>query len=77
MWHYSLSTIKKGGVMKFAIGLCWVITAIATLPAAFYLYLAVMFGGGAPQQAAGAAIALALVVIPYVFTRAMEGMSKD
>jgi hypothetical protein len=28
----------------------------------------------APQQAAGAAIALCLVVIPYIFSRAIEGV---
>ena len=31
---------------------------------------------GAPQEAAGAAMALAIAVIPYVFTRCIEGMSS-
>jgi hypothetical protein len=32
---------------------------------------------GAPQEAAGAAMASAVVIIPYVFTRAIEALSSN
>ena len=38
--------------------------------------MAVVASKGAPQEAAGAAIALCIAVIPYVFTRAVEGIGK-
>lgn len=53
----------------------WVITALACIPSGALLLLALV-AQGAPQQAAGAAIAVAVAVIPYVFTRAVEGTMK-
>ena len=59
--------------MRALILICWIVTLIATLPAAAML-LAAFGATGAPQEAAGAAIACAIVVVPYVFTRAIEGL---
>jgi uncharacterized membrane protein len=53
----------------------WVITALAAALGGCALVLAI-FAGSAPQQAALAAIAVALAVIPYVFTRAVEGITR-
>jgi hypothetical protein len=51
----------------------WLCTLIGIAIGALQ-FAAVMVGsGGAPQQAAGAAMALCWAVIPYVFTRAVEG----
>lgn len=53
----------------------WIITLIATCFAALGLCFGLAVSNGAPQQAAVAAIAAASVIIPYVFTRAIEGIS--
>lgn len=60
--------------MRGWIWFCWLVTAIAAVLG--LLQLAVTFGASAsaPQQAAGAAMACGVVVVPYVFTKAMEGM---
>lgn len=56
--------------------ICWIVTLLAACGAAFQLFDVFVRGGlSAPQQAAGAALACALCVIPYVFTRAIEGLS--
>lgn len=51
----------------------WVVTALGAGLGALTLLATLAMSTGAPQQAAGAAIALAFAVIPYVFTRALEG----
>lgn len=61
--------------MRTGIALCWVVTIFCTLGAVALLG-SVLFARGisAPQEAAGAAMACALAIIPYVFTRALEGI---
>lgn len=54
---------------------CWVVTIICCVIAGILLIDTAFASEGAPQQAAGAAIAAALVVIPYVFTRAVSELS--
>lgn len=54
---------------------CWVVTIICCVIAGIVLMSTAFASDGAPQQAAGAAIAAALVVIPYVFTRAVSELS--
>jgi hypothetical protein len=56
--------------------ICWGITAFATLPAAICLLATFSGSASAPQEAAGAAMACAIVIIPYVFTRAIEGLAQ-
>ena len=57
---------------------CWVITLLLASFAAL-LVINVFMGGanGAPQEAALAAIACALCIVPYVFTRAVEGFQQQ
>jgi len=51
------------------------VTRVASVLAALLLGY-VFFGGlSAPQEAAGAARAIALCVIPYTFVRSIEGMA--
>jgi len=45
------------------------VTAISSLLGAATLAVTILGGASAPQQAAGAGIAIALAVIPYVFCR--------
>lgn len=54
----------------------WICTFLAACLAALTAGYAVV-AGGAPQQAAAAAIALCIAVIPYIFTRACEGMENS
>ena len=56
---------------------CWAMVIISTIIATFVLLFAIVGANGAPQEAAGAAIAAAIVIIPYVFTRAIEGLTDD
>jgi hypothetical protein len=56
---------------------CWVMVIISSIIATFVLLFAIIGANGAPQEAAGAAIAVAIVIIPYVFTRAIEGLTGD
>lgn len=54
----------------------WFLTILCALLAAIVLGLTVLVSSGAPQQAAGAAIAAALAIIPYVLARSSESLLK-
>ncbi len=56
--------------------ICWVLTTIATIVSVFVLFGGMAEANGAPQEAVAAAFAGAIVIIPYVFTRAMENLFK-
>lgn len=53
----------------------WVVTLIAACLAGLTLLVGLLTANGAPQQAAVGAIAVAMAIVPYVFTRAVEGLS--
>lgn len=53
----------------------WIVTLISSSFGALALLVSLASAKGAPQEAAGAAIACAMAIIPYVFTRAIEAMS--
>lgn len=55
----------------------YVLAGIGALLGAVALMLTAVFSTGAPQQAAGAATAVALAVLPYVFARAVQIVSQD
>lgn len=64
--------------MKAFLAICWVVTLLATLVATFLVLPALLSSSAsAPQQGAAGAMACALCVIPYVFTRAVEGMGRS
>jgi hypothetical protein len=54
----------------------WVVVAIASVLGGLTLFLTVGDANGAPQEAAGAAIAVALAVIPYCFARALSELRR-
>lgn len=54
--------------------LCWLATIVASIIGLFFLAATMVFSDSAPQQAAGAAVALACSAIPYVFSRACESI---
>jgi hypothetical protein len=43
----------------------------------FVGYVTIATASGAPQQAAGAAMACLIVIAPYVLARAIEGVLRD
>ena len=51
----------------------WLSTGIFAVFAALVLFATLPGAKGSPQEASGAATALCCAVIPYVFTRAIEG----
>lgn len=57
--------------MAFA-KICAAITLLATVGAVLELFDTLVRATSAPQQAAGASIAIATAVIPYVFTRCVR-----
>ncbi|NDZ12024.1 hypothetical protein C7T35_15535 [Variovorax sp. WS11] len=48
------------------------LTLLASLAAGGTLFLTFASSGSAPQQAAGAAMAVAIAIIPYVFSRCVQ-----
>lgn len=52
----------------------WFLTLLSTLLAALVVLFTTATGQSAPQQAAGYALACALAVVPYVFTRAAQAI---
>lgn len=64
--------------MRVLIVLCWIVTLMATGVAALIALPVLMSSeASAPQQGAAGAMACAIAVIPYIFTRAIEGMGKN
>jgi magnesium-transporting ATPase (P-type) len=61
----------KGDKMKLN-KICWLFTIIGVLIGTYVFVVTLTKSNGAPQEAAGAAIALCFVVIPYVLARAVE-----
>jgi len=56
----------------------WKITIVGSVLGLSTLFMTLMGASGAPQEAAGAAIAVALAVIPYCVARAFSEMQiKD
>lgn len=60
------------GVADAISRLIWMGTGLGSCLAAFQLITAIATSNGSPQQAAGAAIAIAYAVIPYVFARTFD-----
>lgn len=60
--------------MLALLGFFWIITIFATVVACLVLFVTFARSTSAPQEAAGAALAVAIVVIPYVFSRACQAM---
>lgn len=54
------------------VSLFYLVTAISTSIGAFVLVVGLAAATGAPQEAAVAALAIAMAVIPYVFTRCIQ-----
>ena len=51
----------------------WLIALLGSVAGALFLFMA-LAAQGAPQEAAGAALAIAFAVIPYCLARAVEKM---
>ncbi|MBI3505489.1 MAG: hypothetical protein HY059_11665 [Proteobacteria bacterium] len=53
----------------------WIVTLLLSCIAAYQFITDILAAKSAPQQAAAAGMAIALVIIPYVFTRCVEKLS--
>jgi len=54
----------------------WIVTILACIVAGFLFVMTITSSNGAPQEAAGAAMACAVTIIPYVFARAVEKLAN-
>jgi hypothetical protein len=54
----------------------WVLTGLSASIAGLLLVFGVVSAKGVPQEAAVAAIAAALCIIPYVFSRSWDGVIR-
>ncbi len=61
--------------MNVILFVCWFGTIMGACAGAFFMSSVFGSATSAPQEAAGAAMAVALAVIPYVFTRALSEMA--
>ncbi len=59
--------------MKIILGILWIGVGVSVCIAAVILVGGMATAGGAPQEAVVCALAVAVAVLPYVFTRAVEG----
>lgn len=55
----------------------WVVTLLASCVAGYQLFETFASATSAPQQAAGAALAIAIAVIPYIFTRCLQSIRES
>lgn len=54
----------------------WIMPILGALLGTAVLVITVLGSSGAPQEAAGAAIAAACAILPYVFVRAIGEMAR-
>jgi hypothetical protein len=54
----------------------WIITLVGAVLGGGNFLFTTLYAVSAPQQAAGAAIAVAAAVIPYCMARAVEGLKN-
>jgi hypothetical protein len=53
---------------------CWALALLGAAFGAVMLLMGFMTAASAPQEAAAAALAAALAIVPYCFARAIEGL---
>lgn len=53
----------------------WILPILGAAAAVFVIFITFAASKGAPQEAAGFALACAVAIIPYVFTRAVIGLA--
>lgn len=56
--------------------ICWILTIVG-VAVGIVVLLMTLDSDSAPKQAAGAATAVAFVVIPYCLARAVEGLTSE
>ncbi|MGK2740035.1 hypothetical protein ACSHT0_04015 [Tepidicaulis sp. LMO-SS28] len=67
----------KGYFGAIFLTLCWIVTAFAGIIAGWIFIYGIGRADSAPREAALAATALAIAAIPYVVTRAFEGIRRN
>ena len=56
---------------------CWFITALASCAAGYLVVVTAASAQGEPQDTNSYLLALTIVLVPYVFTRAVEGLARS
>jgi hypothetical protein len=54
----------------------WGLTMLGSLIGGVVFFFALLTSNGAPQEAAGAALAIGFAVLPYVFARAFDELNR-
>jgi hypothetical protein len=54
----------------------WVLTLLCALLAGVGIAATALLAQSAPAQAAGAALSLGVAIVPYIFTRAAQELSR-
>jgi len=54
----------------------WALSLLGALAGGLFAVVTIPLASGAPQEAAGAAMACALAIVPYVLARSWEEVSK-
>jgi hypothetical protein len=54
----------------------WVVSMLAALVAGLFGFVTVTLANGAPQEAAGAAVACLIAIVPYVFARGVQELLR-
>jgi hypothetical protein len=70
-----LTTADKPGRSVLSV-VCWILSFLGSLAAGFQLLDTFASAKSAPQQAAGAALAAAIAIIPYCLARAVNELSN-
>lgn len=57
--------------------LCWFGALVGAGAGGFVGFVTIASASGAPQQAAGAAMARLIAIVPYVFARSIQELFRD
>lgn len=70
--EHAEKTDSVGTVVRFF----WLISLVSALAGGLAAIAMISGATGAPQEAAGAAIACVIAIVPYVFARALSELSR-
>jgi uncharacterized membrane protein len=69
--------VSLGGFIALAVvAACWAATGLSACVSAAWFIAGMAEAESAPQQAAAASVAVAIVAIPYVFARAVDALVR-
>jgi hypothetical protein len=79
-WPQKISDIfphsYMGGDMRYVVGICWGITGLVALAVGVSFFFSLTGPLDATGKTFVAVVSLLIVAIPYIFTKAIEGIWK-